>query len=71
MGGGEEEKGVGWEVWGVSIQKAADKPFGEVGVMVGKGGWRGLWQGFGVCCGVWGGCGMMGRPTQISHTALF
>lgn len=51
-----------------SIQKAGDKPFfsgvgggGLVGVMAG------VWC---VCCGVWGGCGMMGRPTQISHTAL-
>lgn len=52
-----------------SIQKAGDKPFFK-----GVGGvrdWWGLWQGFWcVCCGVWGGCGMMGSPTQISHTAL-
>lgn len=59
------------KVGGVSIQKAADKPFGGGGGYGWKGGWWGLWQGFGVCCGVWGGCGMMGRPTQISHTALF
>lgn len=34
---------------------------GLVGVMAG------VWC---VCCGVWGGYGMMGSPTQISHTAL-
>lgn len=60
---------------GASFQKAGDKPFGRGGGL----GWGmvgcvcvggGLWQGFGVCCGVWGGCGMMGSPTQISHTAL-
>lgn len=51
------------EVRGVSIQKAGDKPFGGSGGL-------GLEWGFGVCCGVWGGCGMMGSPTQISHTAL-
>lgn len=34
-------------------------------------GWGSGQQEFGVCWGVWGGCGMMGSPTQISHTALF
>lgn len=50
-----------------SIQKAGDKPFflegGGFLVVVMAGVWC-------VCCGVWGGCGMMGSPTQISHTAL-
>lgn len=34
-------------------------------------GWGSGQQEFGVCWGVWRGCGMMGSPTQISHTALF
>jgi len=57
------------EGW-LPILAAGDKePFGRGGKRGGREG--GLKQGFGVRCGVWGGCGMMGSPTQISHTALF
>lgn len=57
-------RGLGLVGEGASIQSEGDGPFGS-----GSGGGGGGW-GRGLVC-VWGGCGMMGSPTQISHTALF